>query len=91
MGCGQGFESARFLGAGREVVGVDYSSDAVATAASRYGPDGLRWPRWTHSGLGFGPQLRRRLLVHLIEHFTDPEPHVSELAVSSTTTAWPAC
>jgi len=45
VGCGQGFESARFLGAGREVVGIDYSSEDVATAASRCGPRVCGWPR----------------------------------------------
>jgi len=81
VGCGQGFESARFLGAGREVVGVDYSSDAVATAASHYGPHGLRVAQMDAFELGFGPSsFDAACSSHLIEHFTDPEPHVSELA-----------
>src|SRR5580704_6665067 len=42
VGCGQGFESARFLAADRVVVGVDYSADAVATAAGRWGAEGLQ-------------------------------------------------
>ena len=45
VGCGQGFESARFLAPDRDVVGVDYSAEAVATATARYGPEGLGWPR----------------------------------------------
>ena len=64
VGCGQGFESARFLGAGREVVGVDYSSEATATAASLRrarrpagGPDGRPRP-----GLR-ALELRRGVLV----------------------------
>jgi len=81
VGCGQGFESARFLGAGREVVGVDYSSEAVATAASRYGPQGLRVAQMNALGLAFGPaSFDGACSSHLIEHFTDPEPHVAELA-----------
>ena len=81
VGCGQGFESARFLGAGREVVGVDYSSDAVATAASHYGPDGLRVAQMDAFELALGPSsFDAACSSHLIEHFTDPEPHVSELA-----------
>src|SRR5271156_7132475 len=40
VGCGQGFESARFLSPDRQVFGVDYSSEAVLVAASRYGPEG---------------------------------------------------
>ncbi len=81
VGCGQGFESARFLGAGREVLGVDYSSEAVAAAASRYGPEGLRVARMDALGLGLASgSFDGACSSHLIEHFTDPEPHVSELA-----------
>ncbi len=81
VGCGQGFESARFLGPGRDVVGVDYSTDAVATAASRYGPHGLRVAQMDALGLAFGPaSFDGACSSHLIEHFTDPEPHVAELA-----------
>ncbi len=81
VGCGQGFESARFLDPGRAVVGVDYSSEAVATAASRYGPEGLRVAQMDALGLAFLPQsFDGACSSHLIEHFTDPEPHVAELA-----------
>jgi SAM-dependent methyltransferase len=81
VGCGQGFESARFLGPGCDVVGVDYSSDAVTTAASRYGPDGLRVAQMDALGLGFATaSFDGACSSHLIEHFTDPEGHVSELA-----------
>ena len=34
VGCGQGFESARFLAPGRRVVGVDYSAEAVGGGAA---------------------------------------------------------
>jgi SAM-dependent methyltransferase len=81
VGCGQGFESARFLCSGRDVVGVDYSTDAVATAASRYGPEGLRVAQMDALGLAFGSaSFDGACSSHLIEHFTDPEPHVAELA-----------
>ncbi len=72
----------RFLRPGRDVVGVDYSSDAVATAAAPLrprrppgGPDGRRPPGhlWTAAST-------RRARPHLIEHFTEPEAHVAELA-----------
>jgi SAM-dependent methyltransferase len=81
VGCGQGFESARFLSPGRTVVGVDYSAEAVGTAAARYGPEGLRVGRMDALALG----LREGgfdgvCSSHLIEHFTDPEPHVAEMA-----------
>jgi SAM-dependent methyltransferase len=81
VGCGQGFESARFLDDRREVVGVDYASEAVATASSRYGPDGLHVAQMDALGLAFrSGSFDGACSSHLIEHFTDPEPHVAELA-----------
>jgi len=81
VGCGQGFESARFLSAGREVVGIDYASEAVATAASRYGRDGLRVAQMDALALALAPaSFDGACSSHLIEHFTDPEPHVAEMA-----------
>jgi SAM-dependent methyltransferase len=81
VGCGQGFESARFLGPGCDVVGVDYSSDAVTTAASRYGPRGLRVAQMDALGLGLRTSsFDAACSSHLIEHFTEPEAHVAELA-----------
>jgi SAM-dependent methyltransferase len=81
VGCGQGFESARFLGEGRAVVGVDYSAEAAATATARYGPEGLRVAQMNALDLGFLPaSFDGACSSHLIEHFTDPEPHVAELA-----------
>jgi SAM-dependent methyltransferase len=81
VGCGQGFESARFLAPDRQVFGADYSSDAVSAAASRYAADGLRVARMNALDLGFaGESFDGACSSHLIEHFTDPEPHVAELA-----------
>jgi SAM-dependent methyltransferase len=81
VGCGQGFESVRFLGPGRGVVGADYSGEAVATASARYGADGLLVARTDAACLGFaGGSFDAACSSHLIEHFTDPEPHVAELA-----------
>ncbi len=81
VGCGQGFESARFLDDRRQVVGVDYSTDAVATASSRYGHEGLRVAQMDALGLAFLPEsFDGACSSHLIEHFSDPEPHVAELA-----------
>jgi SAM-dependent methyltransferase len=81
IGCGQGFESARFLSPDREVVGADYSSDAVSAAASRYAGDGLRVVQMDALRLGLaGRSFDGACSSHLIEHFTDPEPHVAELA-----------
>jgi SAM-dependent methyltransferase len=81
VGCGQGFESARFLAPDREVVGADYSADATSTASARYGPDGLRVAQMDALGLGFlTASFDGACSSHLIEHFTDPEPHVAELS-----------
>jgi SAM-dependent methyltransferase len=81
VGCGQGFESARFLSPDREVVGADYSSEAVATASTRYRSEGLRVAQMNAFDLGLGTaSFDGACSSHLIEHFTDPEPHVAELA-----------
>lgn len=81
VGCGQGFESARFLSPERQVVGADYSTEAVVTARSTYGGQGLRVAQMDALRLGFGADsFDGACSSHLIEHFTDPEPHVAELA-----------
>jgi SAM-dependent methyltransferase len=81
VGCGQGFESVRFLAPGRSVVGADYSGEAVATASARYGSDGLVVAQTDATRLGFADgSFDAVCSSHLIEHFTDPEPHVAELA-----------
>ncbi len=72
VGCGQGFESARFLADDRQVVGVDYSADAVGTAAARYGARGLRVARTNALDLGLrAASFDGVCSSHLIEHFTD--------------------
>jgi SAM-dependent methyltransferase len=81
VGCGQGFESARFLSPGRQVVGADYAAEAVVTAAATYGPDGLSVAQMNALDLALAPaSFDGACSSHLIEHFTDPEPHVAELA-----------
>jgi SAM-dependent methyltransferase len=80
-GCGQGFESVRFLAPGREVIAVDYSFEAVAMASARYGCEGLCVAQMDALGLGvLTASIDGACSSHLIEHFTDPEPHVAELA-----------
>jgi SAM-dependent methyltransferase len=81
VGCGQGFESARFLAPDRQVVGADYSSEATSAAASHYAAQGLHVAQMNALDLGFAPRsFDGACSSHLIEHFTDPEPHVAELA-----------
>ena len=81
VGCGQGFESARFLAPGRRVVGVDYSVEAVEEAKRNYGSDGLVTAQMNALALGFAEgSFDWACSSHLIEHFDEPEGHVSELA-----------
>jgi SAM-dependent methyltransferase len=81
VGCGQGFESARFLAPGRTVTGVDYSREAVDAAAGRWGREGLLVAQMDAAALGFAEgSFQWACSSHLIEHFTRPEGHVRELA-----------
>ncbi|HEY4948235.1 MAG TPA: class I SAM-dependent methyltransferase [Acidimicrobiales bacterium] len=81
VGCGQGFESARFLAEDRVVVGADYSADAVEAARHRWGPAGLEVAQMNALSLGFAEgSFDWACSSHLIEHFDDPEGHVRELA-----------
>ncbi len=81
VGCGQGFESARFLSDDRTVVGADYSADAVAAASQRWRPSGLLVAQMNALSLGFAEgSFQWACSSHLIEHFDDPEGHVRELA-----------
>ena len=81
VGCGQGFESARFLADDRAVVGADYSSEAVTAASSRWGRQGLQVAQMNALSLGFAEgSFDWACSSHLIEHFDDPEGHVRELS-----------
>jgi len=81
VGCGEGFESARFLAPDRTVVGADYSAEAVSAAAGRWGREGLQVAQMNALALGFaGSSFRWACSSHLIEHFDDPEGHVRELS-----------
>jgi SAM-dependent methyltransferase len=81
VGCGQGFESARFLAEDRVVVGADYSEDAVHAARGRFGDAGLRVAQMNALSLGFAHgTFGWACSSHLIEHFEEPEGHVRELA-----------
>jgi SAM-dependent methyltransferase len=81
VGCGQGFETARFVAEDRAVVGVDYSADAVTAAQGRWAREGLLVAQMNALSLGLaGGSFRWACSSHLIEHFDDPEGHVRELA-----------
>lgn len=81
VGCGEGFESARLAGPGRRVVGVDYSPEAVRSAATRFGGSGLRALAADAGRLALGDgRFDWVCSSHLIEHFVDPADHVAEMA-----------
>ena len=81
VGCGQGFESARFATEDRAVVGVDYSFDAAVDATARFGTAGLRVAQCDARRLSLGTGTFDWVCSsHLIEHFADAEAHVAELA-----------
>ncbi len=93
VGCGEGFESLRLAGDGRQVVGVDYAREATE-AARRAAHDGAARPTpSTTSRPAFSvAQMDAHALgladgafdavcsSHLIEHFSDPSAHVAELS-----------
>ncbi len=81
VGCGQGFESVRLATADRQVVGVDYSAEATAIAAGRFGGAGLGVARMDALRLGFADgAFDWATSSHLIEHFVEPDRHAAELA-----------
>jgi SAM-dependent methyltransferase len=81
VGCGQGFESVQLAGEGRTVVGVDYSAEATGSALAGFGARGLRVGRMDALRLGLADgSFDWACSSHLIEHFTEPERHVAEVA-----------
>jgi SAM-dependent methyltransferase len=82
IGCGIGDETARLAGAGRLVVGADYSAETMQAAATGHADTtGLRFCTFDGAALA----LRDRCVdfvvsSHIIEHFTNPVAHVAELA-----------
>ena len=79
LGCGLGDESARLAGPGRQVIGIDYDAATAGEAAGAHRElltacaDGAVLPLRTGS-------FDTVCSSHLIEHFVDPEPHVSEIS-----------
>jgi SAM-dependent methyltransferase len=88
VGCGEGFESLRFAGAGRQVVGVDYSYEALEAArraacdvAADFGPPALSVAQMDAVALGLASGAFDAVCSsHLLEHFSDPSGHVAEVA-----------
>ncbi|HEX7459659.1 MAG TPA: class I SAM-dependent methyltransferase [Acidimicrobiales bacterium] len=78
IGCGQGFESARFLADDRRVVGVDYSHEAVDLARANWSAAGLEVAQMNALALGLTTgSFAWACSSHLIEHFDDPAGHVA--------------
>jgi SAM-dependent methyltransferase len=81
VGCGVGSETAALAAADRVVVGVDYSADTAVDAAHDIANAGLRFAAMDGAELA----VRDRAIdyvcsSHIIEHFSTPERHVTELA-----------
>jgi SAM-dependent methyltransferase len=77
IGCGTGEESAALMRVDRTITGVDYHALTAATAARRLSAavcaDARVLPLATSSQSWVSSS-------HIIEHFTDPERHVAEIA-----------
>jgi len=81
VGCGLGDESVGFTGEDRFVVGVDYDAETAATAVGVHGGAGLRTECADGSMLGLrSDSFDNVCSSHLIEHFTEPQHHVREVA-----------
>jgi SAM-dependent methyltransferase len=81
VGCGLGDESVGFAGGGRDLVGVDYDPATAARAVAVHGGEGMRAICADGSALGLRADAFDNVCSsHLIEHFTDPEYHVHEVA-----------
>jgi len=81
IGCGVGDETATLTGPGRWVLGADYSPLTVVDSGRRRGSDRLRFAGMDGACLGVRDAgVDTVVSSHVIEHFTDPVPHVAELA-----------
>src|SRR5690349_13113075 len=85
VGCGVGDETARLVGPGRTVVGVDYDAATAIDAGhqlGRSGPDGaLRFAAMDGSRIGMRTgSVDYVCSSHIIEHFLNPERHVADVA-----------
>ena len=103
VGCGEGFESLRLTGGGRQVLGVDYALEATMAArrlahdrAAGPAPAAAPSPAFSVAqmdalALGIADEAFDAVCSsHLVEHFADPSGHVAELArvTSGTGTAY---
>lgn len=81
VGCGVGDETRRLAGPSRDVIGVDYDSPTAISAGRSLAHDGLGFAAMEGRTLGFrDASFDAVCSSHIIEHFTDPEAHVAEIA-----------
>ncbi|MFV0317972.1 MAG: methyltransferase domain-containing protein [Microthrixaceae bacterium] len=81
VGCGMGDESVDFTGPQRFVVGVDYDAETAAAALATHGGEGLRTECADGARLGLrSDSFDNVCSSHIIEHFTEPQHHVREVA-----------
>jgi len=79
-GCGEGFGTQTLVGHAREVVGVDYSSDAIRFSRSRWNRPGLSFEvlDLTHPD-DFRDTFDLVLNFQVLEHIVDPMPFLAGL------------
>jgi len=82
VGCGIGDETKRLAGPGRLVIGADYSAETVQAATAEHSATtGLRFGAFDGAALALRDRSVDYIVSsHIIEHFTNPVAHVSELA-----------
>jgi SAM-dependent methyltransferase len=77
IGCGLGTESSALARPGRQVIGIDYDPETARSASTRL--DGAVCADARVLPIASG-RLDWVCSSHIIEHFTDPERHVAEIA-----------
>jgi ubiquinone/menaquinone biosynthesis C-methylase UbiE len=81
IGCGRGGFAARLAASGGRVTGADYSSSAVAVAASSFPDCGVTWVVEDIQKLSFGDAtFDYAFSCETIEHVPDPRRALSELS-----------
>lgn len=81
VGCGMAFDTAQLGAADRPVVGVDYERRALVDASRALEGRGVRLVAGDAARLSFGTATFDWVCSsHVAEHFTDPKPHLAELA-----------
>jgi len=82
IGCGVGDATMRLAAADRLVIGIDYDAPTAIAAQARYGTAGkVNFGAMDGSRLGLrAHSIDSVVSSHVVEHFTQPERHVAELA-----------